>query len=311
MLRDMKCGILAAAVALTMSASIARAWDSQGHMMVAAIAWKNLNDSSRARASQLLKLNPDYSRWIAGTPPDRTDQIAFVTAATWADAIKSEPGYTSDGNQPPPGPAAAQNIGYADHLQHRYWHYIDVPFSTDRTPLVQPASPNVKTQIALLKAALRSTGASDDVKSYDLVWLEHLIGDVHQPLHATSRFSRDLPEGDQGGNLVALCKRPCRNELHAYWDDLLGKSKDPATAIAAAAKLPVAPTAAAAITDEAKWVKESFEAARQFVYEAPVGPGAGPYHLDAAYRESARAEAQSRIALAGARLAKIIDANLR
>jgi hypothetical protein len=26
--------------------------------------------------------------------------------------------------------------------------------------------------------------ASDDVKSYDLLWLIHLVGDTHQPLHA-------------------------------------------------------------------------------------------------------------------------------
>ena len=34
------------------------------------------------------------------------------------------------------GPKPDQNIGYADLFQHRYWHYIDLPFSRDGTPLV-------------------------------------------------------------------------------------------------------------------------------------------------------------------------------
>lgn len=41
--------------------------------------------------------------------------------------------------------------------------------------------------------------ASDDVRSYDLVWLLHLVGDLHQPLHATSRFSNGLDDA-RGGN---------------------------------------------------------------------------------------------------------------
>ena len=66
------------------------------------------------------------------------------------------------------------------------------------------------------------TDESDDIKSYDVAWLEHLVGDVHQPLHATSRFTKNHPNGDAGGNLVLLCAAPCRDELHAYWDGLLG-----------------------------------------------------------------------------------------
>jgi hypothetical protein len=45
--------------------------------------------------------------------------------------------------------------------------------------------------------------------------------------------------------------------------------------------------------------------------QPPVGPGAGPYQLDAAHKKNARAEAQARVALAGARLANLINANLR
>jgi hypothetical protein len=301
--------IVMAVVAATLAES-AQAWDDEGHMMVAAIAWADLSAASRVRVSQLLKLNPDYATWIQDVPPAEQDQIAFVTAATWPDKIKSEPDYTFDGNRPSTA-NAAQNIGYSDHLQHRYWHFIDIPLSTDNTPLVRPMAPNAETQIQLFEMAIGSNSLSDDIKSYDLAWLEHLVGDVHQPLHATSRFSQELPNGDQGGNLVALCAKPCRDELHAFWDNVLGTSKSPEVAIAAAALLPAAPSTEAGIADEKVWVNESFAAARRFAYAPPVGPGAGPYTLDASYTQAAKAEAAKRVALAGARLANLINTNLR
>ena len=301
---------IALVIGTAMFAQGAQAWDSEGHMIVAAIAWNDLSDASLVRVSQLLKLNPDYATWIKGAAPGKEDQIAFVTAATWPDAIKSEKGYTFDGDRPS-GPEAAQNIGYSDHLQHRYWHFIDIPLSTDNTPLIQPIPPNAETQIELFETAIGSASVSDDVKSYDLVWLEHLVGDLHQPLHATSRFSQQLPNGDQGGNLVTLCAAPCHDELHAFWDNVLGTSRSPTIAITAAGHLAAAPAAQAAITDEKVWIQESFAAAKEYAYAPPVGAGAGPFVLDSAYKQGARTEARKRVELAGARLANLINTNLR
>jgi hypothetical protein len=294
-----------------LSVSSVFAWDGDGHMQVAEIAWKHLTAASRARVSTLLKLNPNYPTWIAKVPAAKRQQMAFVMAATWPDFIKSAAGYTNDGDKAPLDPASSQNIGYADHLMHRYWHFIDTPFSTDGTALIQPVAPNAKSQIELFSAAIAEAGVSDDIKSYDLVWLEHLVGDVHQPLHATSRFSVDLPLGDRGGNSVSLCASPCKDELHAFWDNVLGTRKLAATAITAADKLPAAPADGAARADDQTWITESFEAAKQFVYTAPVGPGAGPYTLDATYKSHAKTEAKARIELAGIRLANLINAKLK
>ena len=112
----------------------------------------------RARAIALLKLSPQYDTWIAGVPAGKRDQIAFVRAATWPDAIKRDDAYQSDGpdngDRPPPGPEASQNIGYADHLRHKYWHFINRPFSPDGTALQNPDTPNVSTQIEALRAKL-------------------------------------------------------------------------------------------------------------------------------------------------------------
>ncbi len=203
------------------------------------------------------------------------------------------------------------NVGYTDRLQHRYWHYIDLPFSTDETPVIQPKAPNAETQIKTFRDTLASDTASDDVKSYDLVWLLHLVGDVHQPLHATSRFSRDLPNGDRGGNLVALCERPCRNELHAFWDDVLGTSPSVLAAIKAAHKLSAAPKGPASVKDVHHWIVESFNIAKSSVYVSPIEEGGGPFTITNDYRGDAKTIAEERVALAGARLAKLLNAALR
>lgn len=286
------------------------AWNDMGHMTVAAIAWKQLNPAVRARVSALLQKNPNYADWTAGVPdPALKDQIAFLQAATWADFIKRAPGYINDGDEPS-GPTASQNLGYTDKLQHRYFHYIDLPFSPDGTPLEQPKSPNAQTQIAAFRMVLKSPTASDDLKSYDLVWLEHLVGDIHQPLHATSRFDKDQPHGDRGGNLVATCNTPgCRDNLHSFWDGLIGSSRDPMAALKAAEIIHAADPALARIDDEKAWIQESFEAAKKSVYADPVGVGAGPFPLNGTYTVAARKVAAQRVALAGARLAKLINSS--
>jgi hypothetical protein len=311
---NMKIALAAVALALG-PVPAALAWDSHGHMMVAEIAWRHLTPAAKGRVGVLLKLNPNYATWTAGVAAGDADHIAFVIAATWPDEIKGDPNYTFDGEHPSGQPTDGQNIGYADKLQHRYWHFIDTPFSTDGTALVQPVAPNAQTQIEAFTSAIASN-ASDDIKSYDLVWLEHLVGDVHQPLHATSRFSSGMAAGDQGGNLVTL-QASGSAKLHAFWDDVLGSeplTTPPATiaaqAIPQADALPAPPAAKAAITDDAVWIKESFKAAKQYAYASPIGNGAGPYTLSTTYKTHAKKQARIRVELAGVRLANLINTNL-
>jgi hypothetical protein len=296
-------------------ASTAAAWDSFGHMMVASVAYDNLTPAARTKVDQLIKLNPDYKLWIKGVAKADQGKTAFVMAATWPDAIKSEKKgkkkiYTDDGEHPT-NPNAAANVGYSDKLMHRYWHYIDEPFSPDGTPLVLPQSPNAQTQIAAFRTTLADPGATNKLKSYDLVWILHLVGDVHQPLHATSRFTSDLPQGDNGANLVALCAKPCKDELHAYWDDILGTGKSPKNAINTAATLPAPDAAHAALSDESQWIQESFAIAKLSVYASPIGVGAGPFTTNATYKTTGEMIANHQIALAGVRLANLLNAALQ
>src|ERR1700722_2727361 len=85
-------------ILLTLARS-ASAWNSAGHMMVAAVAYERLTPEAHARVSHLLQLNPDYSKWIEHASGADRDRIAFVMAATWPDEIKSERDCQNDGER--------------------------------------------------------------------------------------------------------------------------------------------------------------------------------------------------------------------
>lgn len=300
-------------------------WGNVGHMTVAYAAYQKLTPAARKRVAVLLKLNPDYKngKWPgmipAGTAAKFRPMMIFMIAATWPDQIKNEKGYTDDGPDPhgnrPDGASSSQNTGYTDHLHHKYWHFVDTPFSQDSTSTTAFTipTPNAETQIAAFRTVIASSDP-DPLKSYDLVWLLHLIGDIHQPLHASTRVTTAEHDGDNGGNNVLVCGSPCKSKskLHGFWDDLPGTGKSPNTAVAAGKKLPTPNAALASDTNTATWIAESFDAAQKSVYvNPPIGADDGPFTLTAAYRADARKLANQRVALAGARLAKVINDELK
>jgi hypothetical protein len=309
--------LIAVSLCLFLFSSSSHAWFGFGHMAVAYVAYQHLTPAKRVRVAQLLKKNPLYkTTWKAlipaGTCKCQEDLMLFMIAATWPDEIKSDSTYQDDGpeggNRPPNDPSASQNIGYSDHNRHKYWHFVDTPFTQDGTPLPPLPNPNAESEIATLRQTLASQ-KSDDLKSYDLVWLLHLVGDVHQPLHSSTRVSAAGPAGDNGGNNVKL--NDPRKHLHTFWDGLPGDSANPAAAIVYAQALAPADPALASKTDASVWTKESFDIARTFVYSGPIGPGDGPFTLTPEYRDQARMIADQRVALAGERLANLINQELK
>ena len=263
--------VAAAVFCLALSSTPVFAWNNYGHMAVAALAWDNLSDKPeiQAKITALLKLNPLYSTWTAGVPEDIQDKVGFMKAATWPDIIKGDGQHIADGapgsngNRPAGTPDDSRNIGYIDNFMHKYWHFIDEPFSPDHvSPLPQPEKPNAQTQIAAFRKTLSDPSVDEKIRSYDLTWLLHLVGDVHQPLHATSRFTQALPAGDNGGNDVKIkcgthTQVSCHaGALHSFWDDVLGPSSaTPEAVIDGQADFPDPDPALAAIADEKAWIK--------------------------------------------------------
>ena len=309
------------AVALAAAAAPSFAWNGFGHMVVADVAYRDLEANAPqllTRINTLLKLNPNYSKWISGVAKSSQEEVAFVQAAHWADDIKdSGSGYYADGtNDGDTGvePVASYNLGYAptDTAMHKYWHFIDQGFSPDGTPVLATPAPNAQDRIALFAQTLASTTATDALKSYDLSWLIHLVGDIHQPLHATTRFTADATSGDEGGNLVEVScasSAKCPSELHAVWDDILGTSTSATTAIAYAAALAITTGTIVHAADDV-WASESLKMAESDAYAGIGNKTTGTHKLSSAYLGTALADAKLRVALAGARLSYLVQQNL-
>jgi hypothetical protein len=316
-----------ACLLITLLAAPVHAWNETGHMTVAYIAYQKLTPQTRGRVDTLLQRNPKYKTWIQNVPSEQRGLVAFLRASVWPDDIRSDPEYeqldgTNNGNTPPNDKTASQNIGYKDHARHKYWHFINLPFPTLGQRGNNPPAVNAASQIVILRNALRNTSTSnavEDIKSYDVTWLAHMVGDIHQPLHATARFTKLHPRGDTGGNVVIFCKSPCQQpeNLHSYWDGLLGMD-----ASLASIKqfgdllLKQAPPTAAAIADIMTWAQESLALAKQHVYRPPISTGsdtAQPFspRPDTAYESNAQGVAQRQVLMAGHRLANLLNSNLR
>lgn len=55
-------------------------------------------------------------------------------------------------------------------------------------------------------------------KSLLIRYLIHVLGDVHQPLHASSLFNDRFPNGDKGGNDFRIDYSSNINNLHKLFD---------------------------------------------------------------------------------------------
>jgi hypothetical protein len=311
------------------------AWDSTGHQLVASVAFRSLTPAAKAKLLLLLQQHPKFSCWTSGIPPANKDALletAMREAAIWPDSIKalttgsglpvphcytaadqSGPGsYQNDGDRYKADPAsvaaAKRNTGYADHLMHKYWHFDDLPLAA--TEAIAKANPpqdvNVAERITLFRNALQSADNSPKglaLKSYDAVWLIHLVGDAHQPLHCASRYLSATDKGDAGGNLVKITGSA--GELHGYWDHLPDRTPQ--------SSLPTPDPAAVKVSDAAKWAQDSFDLGNKSAYVDPVGAGLGPFNLSSKplYETNALSTASAQVALAGARLADLFNTVLK
>lgn len=202
---------------LTASVMPAFAWDEVGHKITAYIAWQQMRPDVRARVIKTLLSAPEdaqlstfYSAFGGGRSEAARQREFFMLAATWPDIIR-------DKN------FAVRFKNYA----HSDWHYYDTfwQMKNGKPELVADVGENGKAmdKLAEFDKVIRSN-ATDAEKAIAISWLEHLIGDIHQPLHAESRVTDSNPKGDQGGNLFLLTPkgtpRDKQENLHWFWDSI-------------------------------------------------------------------------------------------
>ena len=144
-----------------------------------------------------------------------------------------------------------------------------------------------------------SPDAPRNEKRIALRFIAHLVGDIHQPLHA--RFAED-----RGGNNVEVRFNGRKETLHSLWDSALVELEE-GTAAEIAARLDKG-----VIEDKhwqggtpQRWALESLAIVRAQVYRLSV-----PSEISVDYIERARRVIRTRLAQSGARLAWLLNETL-
>jgi len=250
---------------LLAGASLARpvlAWDFRAHRTVVSLACDYMAPATREWVENCLSLHSD----------PRARDLEGV--ATWADLIRSE------------------------RPETMAWHFINFPLGEGPAPpdrdQVVWALQHCREQVAIAGEGPRRAEA--------LAFLIHLVGDIHQPLHACSSYGPEFPDGDRGGHRIQLTHPWARN-LHQFWDAAGLEPEVPYQELRArVARCGGGPTAHQ--LNPRSWAEESLQLARQVAY--PEGRSPGPV-LTAEYQERAQAVCAQRLFLAGLRLAYTLE----
>lgn len=159
------------AFAMTATVSVAHAWGSEGHQIIAAIAQQNLQPAAAKEVDRVLALEPGAT---------------LVSISTWADEHRS--------------PATAA------------WHYINFPKGNCQYEQERDC-PDGKCVVEAIRkqTSILQFDVNDEKRLNALKYLVHLVGDVHQPLHAGWAE-------DRGGNNYQLQAFMRGSNLHAWWD---------------------------------------------------------------------------------------------
>jgi hypothetical protein len=274
-----------AALLLSATAQAALAWGPQGHRTIGAIADRLLTPAAHEALLQILADDRDKF----GNPSGRS---TLEAVSVWADEVR--------------GTAAERPA----------WHYDDMPAcgrsdEADYCPGGQCNTGQLKRLIGVLADQHAAARERDEA----LKWVVHLLGDIHQPLHAADN-------GDHGGNLVPVALEGVhtrgRENLHRAWDsDLVQLALH-------ARNRQQPPREIDTLAEEARnlerevgqgtpdsWARESNNLARNVAYRysgfACNTLPAGTVVLDTTYLEDAELVVRERLLLAGARLAKVVN----
>ncbi|MCK6404788.1 MAG: S1/P1 nuclease [Rhodocyclaceae bacterium] len=283
----------------------AHAWNAAGHRLTAAIAWHELPNEARTRIGELLAAHPDHDRWLARQKNATPAYAAFLEASTWADEIRRDARFHDDGEDP-----TRTLAGFPDMARHTRWHYVDQPLFA--APIVRNIGDGeLHLQLARLRRSIADTTQPPAARAYALVWLIHLVGDAHQPLHTVSRIDEE-GRGDDGGNRLWVDNpfHPRLREmtLHAYWDDLPGPPWLRGERLERRARRlleshPPGATTAATGAKLSDWLSEGRSLAQMVVYADLDGDAPS---ISANYHERAQRTADERVVTAGRRLARLL-----
>ena len=277
----MKRALVLGIACLAASASL-QAWGGQGHRLVGLIA-----------AARLTPIANENVRWLL-------DGQTLADVSSWADDIRN------------------------DQQQTGFWHYLNIPadaagYDRNRDCPPQPGVREgaradrwrdcVVDRITFWEERLKDTSLDRIDRGTAVKFLVHFIGDLHQPFHAlgAGRGGNDVQVRVLGeancGNDPA---RPSPCNLHSVWDGRLIEYRklDDSPYLAQLQKLILEKKLAAQpVGTPEQWAVQSFRLGK----EALVTPGT---NIDEAYYRRHITVIDERLALAGVRLAAVLNRTL-
>ncbi|KXV21791.1 S1/P1 nuclease [Gluconobacter japonicus] len=175
-----------ACVSVILSTPQAHAWGPYGHAIVADIAQDRLTPEAAKAVQALLALEGHQT----------LDQVA-----SWPDTI---------------GHVPKKKGGLPETLA---WHYVDTDVANPAYERDRDCADGncVVEKLPELEKQLADRSATPQQRLDALKWVVHLVGDLHQPLHAAER------DHDKGGNAIRLSyygeTENGHMNLHALWDE--------------------------------------------------------------------------------------------
>ena len=284
-------------ILLCFFAASASSWGTRGHRFIAEFAEKRLAAKHPKVLNQVAKLlGPG---------------VSLAAIASCADAIRD---FVRNKEKPdalfPDNCLVTREQAVQQFPNTASWHFVNIPVPAGANPAAHPDSvieqacasgaPCIITQIREFSARLKNKNLPRESRALALMFLVHLVGDIHQPLHAVDRNK------DRGGNLVWVRLGSHVTRLHSLWDTVLLESIDPATIVG---------SVNASRRSAKSWAWESYDRARLTTYKnVPLLPSAqdNPIVLpDPGYSAEAEQVIRERLHAAGLRLTDVLVTTLR
>lgn len=286
------------------------AWGYKGHILIAQIAYDNLTPSVKIKSNKMALYVFDN---LSAKMQERLNRVyphasVFAKVAVLPDYWRNWKLATVFRKNHAQIPLDLQPY---EHGHISSWHYINHPYPRNKICHTIKKE-NVVWAIDHIEHAVQPKN-SMETNAVLMVFLEHFVGDAHQPLHTISHVNQSC-QGDKGGNLFCLKLNGaghCSESLHALWDNGVGYFKWRATNNLTSRALRLQKqfsenTLTSAVNDlsPADWVKSEYHFA-PFIYSVQE------YQKPTlAYYQEGQAIAKRQIILAGYRLSHILDALL-
>lgn len=227
----MKSSFVVIALALVLLAPRLNAWSVEGHEITADVAQLKIQNDANVTKAITKILTPDAA------PNSETPHLADYVV--WADDIRAkETGQQVQKGKPhffalPTADAEYEKFKeVAEFKGNESWHFVNLPVSATKYSKVPGSKLDVVEAITRCVSILETSNDAFKQK-WALIFLIHLVGDLHQPLHtidgdfdvsdtAHPKFHDHFVAGDvDDGGANGLVIPPVGTEpltLHHFWD---------------------------------------------------------------------------------------------